>query len=128
VCSQPISIGRQVEVTSFSINGECVNELYVVQGEEVDIHLEYYNPETGCTGCLEQVFVGIKGRELECIYHGNPSDHIQDDHSLTIPADAEVGTYEIVAKATYEYSCLTFTDGFSIATIHVVSNYIFHDN
>jgi len=119
ICKQPINIGRQVQVTSFSINGMCDNEVVVEQGEAVQIHLEYYNPEVGCTGCLEQVLVGIKGELLDCIYHGNPWGHITDDHTITIPADAKPGTYEIVARATYQYSCLHFTDGVTIAKVHV---------
>lgn len=119
ICKQSINIGRQVQVTEFSINGMCDNEVEVEQGEAVKIHLEYYNPEVGCTGCLEQVLVGIKGEMLDCIYHGNPWGHITDDHTITIPADAKPGTYEIVARATYQYSCLHFTDGVTIAKVHV---------
>ena len=122
VCDEPIEIGSGVQVTSFSINGECLHEFEIDQGEAVNVHLEYYNPESGCTGCIEQVYVGIRGQPLECIYHGNPSNHMSDDHTLTIPADTAPGTYVIVARVSYQYSCLEYTDGTEIATIRVVGS------
>jgi len=120
VCDEPIHIGSWTEITSFSINGNCVNEFEVERGQEVKVHLEYYNPEKGCTGCLEQVYVGIQGQKLDCIYNGNPWTHFEDDHVITIPTDAEPGTYVIVAKGTYDWTCSHRTDGIPIATIRVV--------
>jgi len=120
VCQRDIDIGRGVSVTSYNINGECANEVKVNQGESLNIHLEYFNPEEGCTGCLEQVLVGIQGRELDCVYHGNPSGHISDDYQLRLD-DLEPGTYTIVARATFQFSCLSFTDGTPIAVVHVIA-------
>jgi len=120
VCEKDIHIGRDVSVTSYKINGECANEVTVNQGESLDIHLEYFNPEEGCTNCLEQILVGIQGRELDCIYHGNPTGHMTDDYQLSLD-DLEPGTYTIVAAATFEYSCLSLTDGTPIAVVHVLA-------
>eukprot|EP00493_Phyllostaurus_siculus_P003899 UN03915 len=47
---------------------------------------------------------------------------MSDDNTLTIPADTVPGRYVIVARASYQYSCLEYTDGTKIATIRVVGS------
>jgi len=118
VCEQGFGIGHTFGVKRWSINGKCANALTVQHGDSVDVHLEYESWEHGCSGCIEQMYVGIRGESLDCIYNGNPNGHLHDDHTLTL-ANLAPGTYQIVATATWQYSCVERTDGRWIGTVHV---------
>lgn len=118
VCEQGFGIGHTFGVKSWAINDKCTNAITVSQGDSVKVHLEYESWEHGCSGCIEQMYVGIRGQELDCIYNGNPTGHLHDDHTLTL-ASLAPGTYQIVATASWQLSCETRTDGRWIATVHV---------
>jgi len=118
VCEQGFGIGHTFGVKSWLINGACANAVTVNAGDSVDVHIEYESWEHGCSGCIEQMYVGIRGQKLDCVYNGNPNGHLHDDHTLTL-ANLAPGTYQIVATASWQYNCVTRTDGRWIGTVHV---------
>jgi len=118
VCEQGFGIGHTFGVKSWLINGKCANAVAVNAGDSVDVHIDYESWEHGCSGCIEQMYVGIRGQKLDCIYNGNPNGHLHDDHTLTL-ANLAKGTYQIVAASSWQFSCVTKTDGRWIGTVHV---------
>lgn len=118
VCEQGFGIGHTFGVKSWAINDKCTNAITVSSDDSVKVHLEYESWEHGCSNCREQMYVGIRGQELDCIYDGNPNGHLHDDHTLIL-ANLAPGTYQLVATASWQYHCVTRTDGRWIGTVHV---------
>jgi len=142
VCERGIDIGRDASITSYSINGECTNEVTVMAGTlrakqltHLNIHLEYFSPDVNggefCDTCtLEQIYIGIQGKDLDCFYEGIPKGHATHDYQFPIQKFAP-GTYTIVARTLNEHytnACRPLTEGTPIAVVNVVDpNINVHD-
>jgi len=119
VCEKDISLGRTISVTSYKVNGQCVKEIDVNYGQKVTIDVNFHNAETSCKGCIEQIYAGISGQKLQCLYNGNPRGHENVRKQLVYPKLA-IGTHKVVGASDWGWKCGTKTSGTTIATINVL--------
>jgi len=114
-------IGSTYSVTSVQVNGGCASSAVYMQSTPVELEIDYLNKEEVCTGCIEQFYVGIRGEELTCVESVLPTTTQSKTTTLDISGLA-VGTYEVVASATWEHECIPQTEGKTIFTLEVTAD------
>lgn len=113
-----IDVGRTMHVMDFTVNGECSENLRLRVGEKAHVKLHWENLETECPGCIEQMYVGLQGTSLDCIFSDNENYDTRGiyeyDTDMLLP-----GTYKLVSTSSWQYSCADRTDGEVLATLKV---------
>lgn len=113
-----IDVGRTMHVMKFSVNGECTERIRLRMGDSIHVNLEWENLETDCPGCIEQMYVGLRGTQLDCIFSDNESHDTsgkyQFDTNVLLP-----GKYYVVATSSWQYHCVDRVDGVVLTTVEV---------
>jgi len=118
-CRKHIDLGRAMKVESFTVNGLCADVVEALPGQPVLLEANWYNPEQGCTGCIEQMYFGIRDTKLKCIWSKNPSAHQRGTYRNAYTFD-KPGTYEIHGATSFFMRCGTRTRGARIVTVKVL--------
>lgn len=103
-CRKNIDIGRHFKVESNAVNGRCTDMITVQAGQPVMFEANWFNREAGCKGCIEQLYFGIKGTPMKCLYSRNMGSDWRGTYKKTYTFDTP-GTYEIHAASTWQMRC-----------------------
>lgn len=103
-CRKNIDIGRHFKVEKKSVNGKCTGKIVVKAGQPVAFSANWLNQEAGCKGCIEQLYFGIKGTPMKCLWSKNPRADERGVYQKTYTFDTP-GTYEIHAATTWQMRC-----------------------
>jgi len=118
-CRKNIDIGRHFKVESFSVNGQCTDMITVRDGQPVMFEANWFNEEKGCKGCIEQLYFGIKGIPMKCLYSRNMGEDWRGTYKKTFAFMP--GVYEIHAASTWQMRCNNKIDrGIRLLTVKVV--------
>jgi len=113
-----VDIGRTMHIMSFTINGKCTDHMNLHVGDSARLRVVWDNLETQCTGCIEQMYVGMRGQQLDCIFSENSDGDTTGYYDFnTGPLTA--GDYSLVASSSWQYDCVDRTDGVVLATLLV---------
>jgi len=119
-CRNKVEIGGHSQVESYTVNGHCVDEIHVLPGRPVVFKANWFNPEKGCISCIEQLYIGVKGTAMKCLWSRNMGQDWRGTYRTTYTFD-KPGTYEIHAKGTYQWRCSNnVTSGKRIVTVIVL--------
>jgi len=118
-CRPNVRLGGHFQAKKVLVNGKCTDNIVVRPGQPVAIKADWYNPEKGCKGCIEQLYFGVKGLPMKCLFSKNPWRDQRGTFQKTFTFD-KLGTYEIHGAAKWQYRCNTSTtSGVRLVTVRV---------
>lgn len=103
-CRVNVDLGRHFKVENYLVNGQCTDNIFVQPGQPVSFEADWFNPEAGCKGCIEQLYFGVKGAAMKCLWSKNPWRDERGTYRKTFTFD-KPGLYEIHAATTWQMRC-----------------------